>query len=70
MPKSRGFIALLLIAAILLCTPCNTLESDIDYEDSEAKSAQIAAVVIITVIVIFIIYCVTGANSQSHGRRR
>jgi heme/copper-type cytochrome/quinol oxidase subunit 2 len=70
MTKSGGFIALLLIAAILLCTPCNSaLESDVDYEDNETKSAQIAAVVIITVIVIFVIYCVTGADSQSHERR-
>jgi len=77
-----GFIALLLVVAIMLSLPnsadygyespqtvCgDSLSQSETHEDSESGSNFIA-VVIFVIIVIFIIYCITGSDNQSHERR-
>jgi len=74
-----GFIALLLVVAIMLSLPnssdfgyespqivCgDSLSQNETHEDNESGS-KVIAVVIFVIIVIFIIYCITGTDNQSH----
>ena len=82
MQKSGGFIALLLVLAIILLPFGNSPENGYEspqivcgdfssqnetHEDND--TAKIIAFVIIVIIVIFIIHCITGSDNQSHERR-
>jgi len=83
MQKSGGFIALLLVIAIILSfgsSPENGYESpqtvcgdsisqSETQEDNENDTSQFITVIIFVIIVIFIIYCITGSDNQSHERR-
>jgi len=84
MQKSGGgFIALLLVIAIMLSLPntpdygyesprtvCgDSIAQSETYEDNEDETLKVILIVIIVLIVIFIIYCITGSDNQSHERR-
>jgi len=80
MQKPMGFIALLLVIAIII-SPGNSPENGYVTESPQTvcgdsiyqsetqednESGNIIAFIVFVLIVIFVVYCITGSDNQSH----